>query len=112
MTRPIRWFDYITFSVYFLGLTTLSQTMGLVIPLLVQQFVGEAQKGTYFGTYRLWFSTATVNAWKSRPVLSNEDLDGTFVYGNERVVYNMGARLTGSPWHQTLYNSPTGPACT
>ncbi|MBN2148065.1 MAG: MFS transporter [Anaerolineales bacterium] len=54
MTRPIHWYDYITFSVYFLGLTTLSQTMGLVIPLLVQQFVGEAQKGTYFGTYRLW----------------------------------------------------------
>jgi len=54
MTRPIRWYDYITFNVYFLGLTTLSQTMGLVIPLLVQQFVGEAQKGTYFGTYRLW----------------------------------------------------------
>ena len=54
MTRPIRWYDYITFNIYFLGLTTLSQTMGLVIPLLVQQFVGEAQKGTYFGTYRLW----------------------------------------------------------
>ena len=54
MTRPIRWYDYLTFNVYFLGLTTLSQTMGLVIPLLVQQFVGEAQKGTYFGIYRLW----------------------------------------------------------
>ncbi len=72
---------------------------------------GEAKPVSSFGTYRLWLSTATVNAWKSRPVLSNEDLDGTFVYGNERVVYNMGARLTGSPWHQTLYNSPTGPAC-
>lgn len=54
MERPVRWYDYITFNIYFLGLTTLSQTMGLVIPLLVQQFVGEAQKGTYFGTYRLW----------------------------------------------------------
>jgi MFS family permease len=54
MNRPTRWYDYITYNVYFLGLTTLSQTMGLVIPLLVQQFVGEAQKGTYFGVYRLW----------------------------------------------------------
>lgn len=54
MSRLVRWYDYITYNVYFLGLTTVSQTNGLVIPLLVQQFVGEAQKGTYFGSYRLW----------------------------------------------------------
>jgi MFS family permease len=40
--------------VYFFGLTTLSQTMGLVTPLLVQQFVGETQKATYYGTFRLF----------------------------------------------------------
>ena len=50
MSRPIRWFDYITFNIYFFGLTTLSQTMGLITPLLVQQFVGEAQQG-----YLLWY---------------------------------------------------------
>jgi len=54
MSRLIRWYDYITFNVYFLGLTTLSQTMGLITPLLVQQFVGEAQKATYYGTFRLF----------------------------------------------------------
>jgi MFS family permease len=54
MTRLIRWYDYITFNVYFLGLTTLSQTMGLITPLLVQQFVGETQKATYYGTFRLF----------------------------------------------------------
>jgi MFS family permease len=54
MTRLIRWYDYITFNVYFLGLTTLSQTMGLITPLLVQQFVGESQKATYYGTFRLF----------------------------------------------------------
>jgi MFS family permease len=54
MTRPIRWYDYITFNIYFLGLTTLSQTMGLITPLLVQQFVGETQKATYYGTFRLF----------------------------------------------------------
>ena len=53
MARSTRWHDYITFSIYFLGLTTLSQTNGLVFPLLVQQFVGEAQKGAYYGTLRL-----------------------------------------------------------
>ena len=54
MTRLIRWYDYITFNVYFLGLTTLSQTMGLITPLLVQQFVGETQKASYYGTFRLF----------------------------------------------------------
>ena len=54
MNRPVRWYDYITINIYFLGLTTLSQTNGLLIPLLVAQFVGEEQKGAYFGTYRLW----------------------------------------------------------
>jgi solute carrier family 45 protein 1/2/4 len=54
MTRLIRWYDYLTFNVYFFGLTTLSQTMGLITPLLVQQFVGESQKATYYGTFRLY----------------------------------------------------------
>lgn len=54
MARSLRWYDYITINIFFLGLTALSQTNGVVFPLLVQQFVGEAQKGTYFGTIRLW----------------------------------------------------------
>jgi MFS family permease len=54
MTRLIRWYDYFTFSVFFFGLQAIWQTMGLVTPLLVEQFVGEAQKGTYLGTLRLF----------------------------------------------------------
>ena len=55
MSRPLRWYDYITINIYWLGLTTLSQTLTpLVVPLLVQQFVGEAFKGTFYGTLRLW----------------------------------------------------------
>ncbi len=54
MSRLIRWYDYITFNVYFFGLTTLSQTMGLITPLLIQQFVGESQQGTFYGTFRLF----------------------------------------------------------
>jgi len=37
MQRALRWYDTLTVNVYFLGLTTLSQTNGLVFPLLVQQ---------------------------------------------------------------------------
>lgn len=54
MSRPLRWYDYITINIFFFGLTTLAQTNGLVFPLLVQNFVGEAQKGAYLGRLRLW----------------------------------------------------------
>jgi len=55
MLRALRWYDAISINIYFMGLTTLSQTMTpLVIPLLVQQFVGEEKQGAYYGTIRLW----------------------------------------------------------
>ncbi|MEW5717523.1 MAG: MFS transporter [Chloroflexota bacterium] len=55
MTRPFRWHDYLSINIYYLGLSTLSNTMApLVIPLLVERFVGEAQKAAYYGTIRLW----------------------------------------------------------
>lgn len=55
MNRALKWYDMITINIYFTGLTTLSQTMTpLVVPLLVQKFVGETQQGTYYGTIRLW----------------------------------------------------------
>ncbi len=53
--RHFKWYEYITINIYYLALTMLSQTLvPLVLPLLVQQFVGEAQKATYIGIIRLW----------------------------------------------------------
>ncbi|MGC9398776.1 MAG: MFS transporter [Anaerolineae bacterium] len=55
MKRELRWYDYVTTNIYFLGLSVSNQTLlPLVLPLLVQQFVGEEQQGTYFGVLRLW----------------------------------------------------------
>ena len=55
MMRKFRWHDYLTVNAYWLGIAMISQTMApLVLPLLVERFVGEAQKGTYYGTLRLW----------------------------------------------------------
>jgi len=55
MPRPLRWYDLLTINIYFTGLTTLAQTMTpLVVPLLVQQFVGESRQGSFYGTARLW----------------------------------------------------------
>ena len=54
MKHALRWYDYVTVNIYYLGLTTVAQTLGLAFPLLVQQFVGESVKGTYLGALRLW----------------------------------------------------------
>lgn len=55
MTKKLHWYDLITVNIFYLGLTTINQTLvPLILPLLVQQFVGEARQGTYFGRLRLW----------------------------------------------------------
>lgn len=72
---------------------------------------GESVPANAFGTYRIWMTQATFNKWTSRPKLSNDPLDVTFVYGNSRVVYNVGAQYAGSPYHAPSYNTPTGSPC-
>lgn len=53
MERKLRWYDYITVNIYWFALTTRSQVLTpLVLPLLIQQFVGEEFKGTYYGIMR------------------------------------------------------------
>lgn len=55
MKRLIRWYDYITINIYWFALTTRSQTISpLILPLLVQEFVGEQAKGAALGNIRLW----------------------------------------------------------
>lgn len=55
MKRDIRWYDYITINIFYFGLTARSQTLTpLVLPLLVQAFMGEEVKGAAYGNLRLW----------------------------------------------------------
>ena len=55
VSSPLHWYDYLFMNANWFGLTLRSQVLaGLLVPLLVQQFVGEDQKGAYFGTIRLW----------------------------------------------------------
>ena len=65
-----------------------------------------------FGTYRQWYTVDNASDWStgSRPVLSNERIFGTFVYGNFRAVYNTSGKYTGSPYHQG-FASPVTSAC-
>src|SRR6185503_18688743 len=60
--------------------------------------------------YRLWITAASLAAWTNRPMLSEEPLDGTFVYGNQRVIYNVGCHYAPNPFVQS-FNSPTGSLC-
>ncbi|MCX8154952.1 MAG: lamin tail domain-containing protein, partial [Verrucomicrobiae bacterium] len=71
---------------------------------------GEVQPVSSFGTYRMYFTQNAVNSWINRPVLSNEPVLGTMVYGNFRVIHHIGARYAGSPYHQG-FNSPVGNNC-
>lgn len=72
---------------------------------------GETVVPGAFGNYRLWLTRANLNFWANREKLSSEPVDCTFVYGNSRAVYNMGALYSGSPFHTPGYNSPVGNAC-
>lgn len=70
--------------------------------------VGEISPGGAFGVYRMWMTQLAVNNWINRPIMSNEDIDNTFVYGSSHVVYNAGAHYSGSSYTAGCYNSPVG----
>ena len=91
MSRLIRWYDYLTFNVYFFGLTTLSQTMGLITPLLVQQFVGETQKATYYGTFRLFTLMVALLAQALMGMVSDRS---RFAWGRRRPFILVGTVIT------------------
>ena len=72
MRQPLRWYDYIPISIYWFALTTRSQVLTpLVIPLLVQQFVGDAAKGAYVGQIRLWALMAALLVQALMGILSD-----------------------------------------
>jgi Lamin Tail Domain/Bacterial Ig domain/CotH kinase protein len=63
-----------------------------------------------FGNYRLWLTAANTARWSNRyPHLNNAVMDGTFVYNNYRVIYNMKPEYAGSPWHRgQMTSGPDG----
>ena len=54
----------------------------------------------------MWLSQKNIDIYTGRPAVSNEDVDGTLVIGNYRVIYNMGSRYGGSPYHQGQNSHP------
>lgn len=72
---------------------------------------GEDSPSGAFGSYRIWMTAATRDAWTRREKMSNEDLDVTFVSGTDRVIRNAGAHYSGSSYTSPIYDSPTGALC-
>ncbi len=68
---------------------------------------GESVYGGSIGTYRLWLTAANISFWASRERNANDTIDATFVYGNQRAVYNVDTMYSGSPFHTPAYNGPT-----
>ncbi len=60
--------------------------------------VGDSAVNTQCATYRVWMSNDAVNAFESRPTLSNELMDCTFVYNDTDVFYSTRLRFRGSPF--------------
>ncbi len=70
--------------------------------------VGETDPMGDFGAYHIWITQDTFDFWAGRENSSNEDVDATFVYGNTRVVYNVGIHYGASDNYSTILNTPTG----
>jgi len=71
---------------------------------------GDSNPGGSFGVYHLWLTQTNVNRWGNLGSLSRDwKNDCTLVCGN-RVIYNLGGRYSGSPYHQ-LYDTPVGNLC-
>lgn len=71
---------------------------------------GDGNPGGSFGVYHIWLTQTNVNRWAGLADLSNEGNDFTFVYGNNRVIYNALGHYSGSPYHQE-FDSPVGNLC-
>jgi hypothetical protein len=72
---------------------------------------GEAPRSGSLGAYRLWLTQANIDYWTTREKQSSDRIDGTFVYGNSRAIYNTGSAYSGSPFHTPIYNGPLGAIC-
>lgn len=89
MKRALRWTDYITMNIYWFALSTRAQLLSsLLLPLLVQQFVGEETKGSAVGVIRLWALMIAVLFQAFMGILSDRS---TIDYGRRRPFILIGA---------------------
>jgi len=71
---------------------------------------GDGNPGGSFGVYHMWLTQSNVTRWGNLADLSNEGNDFTFVYDNNRIIYNALGHYSGSPFHQE-FDTPIGNLC-
>src|SRR3972149_11774014 len=115
MSRALRWYDKITINIYWFALTARSQTLSpLVIPLLVQHFVGEELKGSAVGQIRLWALMTAVLVQALMGILSDRStarlgrrrpfiLIGTFGEVVVFILIGFSAGLSGENGYLALF---------
>lgn len=115
MNRSLRWYDLITINVYWFALTTRAQTISpLIVPLLVQQFVEEAVKGSAVGQIRLWALMTAVLVQALMGILSDRStarlgrrrpyiLIGTFGEVVVFILIGFSAGLSGENGYWALF---------
>jgi len=86
-----RWYNYITINIFWLGLTMIAQSNGLIVPLLVQKFVGLEQQGTAFGRLRLYTLMVALLIQALMGMLSDRS---TLRWGRRRPFILVGTLLT------------------
>jgi len=90
--KPLRWYDYLTFNVYWFALSMGSGSLTpIIMPLLVQQFVDPAMKNTFYGALRAAGLAVAILVQPAAGLLSDRS---TSRYGRRRPYIAVGALLS------------------
>jgi MFS family permease len=88
--KRFHWYDYITINIYWFGLTAVSQSNGLIQPLLIQRFATPEQQGTFYGNMRLYSLMVALLVQALAGMLSDRSLSK---YGKRRPYILIGTLL-------------------
>lgn len=83
----LKWSHPLVLNALYLGISLITQTNGLLAPLLVQEFVGQGSQGSYLGSLRLWTLMAGLLAQVFAGLVSDRL---TFSWGRRRPVILAG----------------------
>ena len=90
--KPLRWYDYITYNVYWFALSMGSGSLTpIILPLLVQRFVDPALKNTLYGDLRAAGLAVAIVVQPAAGLISDRS---TSRWGRRRPYIALGALLT------------------
>jgi len=88
--KRFHWYDYIIINIYWFGLTAVSQSNGLIQPLLIQRYASPEQQGTFYGNMRLYSLMVALLVQALAGMLSDRSMSK---YGKRRPYIFIGTLL-------------------